>query len=350
MTLILSNEDAEQLLTMADCIGALDQAYRELAHGQSISAVSSDAYAPVGQTSAIYQLRLAAGVIPSTGIAALRLNSNIIAFENNRQVRLNESSGNRMTDLVLLFSAKSGLPLAIFPDSVVQRMRVGATSALAARHLARTDSKAVALLGAGWQAGAQAMGIAATHKIQTIRCYSPTKDRRDAFCKRMSERIGISITSAMSSEQAVRGADIVLCATNSSKHVFAQDWFEPGMHVGTIRGPELGPEVVSKADVIALHDRGPRDVAVTAQGANMPGAKHGIAGLPAVDKAPTLAELIAGIAPGRTSAEQKSCFLNLRGIGLQFAAVGGILYRKALAAGRGHEIPTDWFTQEPLAF
>src|SRR5689334_13765027 len=121
MTLILSNEDAEELLTMPDCVQALEQAYRELAHGQSISAVSSDAYAPVGQTQAIYQLRLAAGIIPSAGIAALRLNSDIIAFENNRQVRLPKSSGNRMTDLVLLFSAENGLPLAIFPDSVVQR-------------------------------------------------------------------------------------------------------------------------------------------------------------------------------------------------------------------------------------
>ena len=65
-------------------------------------------------------------------------------------------------------------------------------------------------------------------------------------------------------------------------------------------------------------------------------------------KAPTLGELVAGMAKGRSSAEQTSCFLNLTGIGLQFAAAGAALYRKAREAGAGRELPGEWFTEDVL--
>jgi ornithine cyclodeaminase/alanine dehydrogenase-like protein (mu-crystallin family) len=64
--------------------------------------------------------------------------------------------------------------------------------------------------------------------------------------------------------------------------------------------------------------------------------------------APTLGELVAGIAKGRSSAEQKSCFLNLTGIGLQFAAAGAALYQKAREAGAGRELPGEWFTEDVI--
>jgi ornithine cyclodeaminase/alanine dehydrogenase-like protein (mu-crystallin family) len=65
----------------------------------------------------------------------------------------------------------------------------------------------------------------------------------------------------------------------------------------------------------------------------------------AFDKLPTLPQLIAGEAQGRTSADQVTCFLNNIGLGFQFAAVGAIVYRKAREKGLGHDLPTDWFTE-----
>ncbi len=346
MTLMLTNEDAEDLLTMPDCIDALEQAYRGLALGDSVSAVNSDAITPTRLPEAIYQLKLMGGVIPALGVGALRLNSDVIAYRNNRQVKMALAPGKRYTGLVILFSVTTGEPLAIMPDGVMQRMRVGAASALGAKYLARVDSKTVGLIGAGWQAGAQAMAITATHQIEVIRCYSPTRDKREAFCREMSERSATPVHSVNTPEEAVRGADIVLCATNAFQQVFFEQWWEPGMHVGTIRGVELGADVVRRADVVAIHDRSLRGVSAVAKGIVLPENRMAIVGLPDIDRMPTLPELIAGIAPGRTSAQQKSCFLNLRGIGLQFAAVGAALLRKAAAAGRGRELPTDWFTED----
>jgi ornithine cyclodeaminase/alanine dehydrogenase-like protein (mu-crystallin family) len=121
------------------------------------------------------------------------------------------------------------------------------------------------------------------------------------------------------------------------------------MHVGTIRGAELEPDVVRRADVIAVHDRSVRAMMSVTRGIEMPKTRHAIPGVDdLIAKAPTLGDLIAGMAQSRRAADQTSCFLNLSGIGLQFAAVGAAFYRKAREAGRGRELPTEWFTEDVL--
>src|SRR6185436_14579674 len=256
MTLILSNDDVEALLPMPECIAALEEMYRELAHERAANALRSDAVSTTETADAVYSLKLMGGVVPSLGVGAVRLNSDIISFGAERQVKLPLAPGGRYTGLVLLFSSETGEPLAIFPDGVLQRMSVGATSAIAARHLAREDARTVAVLGAGAQAAGHVLAIAAMRKLDAIRCYSPTADKREAFCRDMEARTGVAMRGVSSPEEAVRGADIVLCATNSVKHVFAPEWLQPGMHVCTIRGPELDPGIVKVADLIAVHDRG----------------------------------------------------------------------------------------------
>ena len=116
----------------------------------------------------------------------------------------------RYVGLVLLFSTSTGEPLAIYPDGVVQRMRTGATSGVAAKYMAREDARIVALLGTGWQAGAQAMAICAARPVTRIRCYSPREEGRRAFATEMSAKLGVDVIAGASAREAVRGADIVL--------------------------------------------------------------------------------------------------------------------------------------------
>ena len=343
--LILSNEDAESLLTLSDCITALEQAYTEYAHGRAANAPRSDAVSITARPDAVYSLKLMGAVIPSLDVSVVRLNSDIISFGEKRQVKLPLAPGNRYTGLVLLFSVNTGEPLAIFPDGVLQCMRVGATSALATRYMARKNPRTAAVIGAGWQASGHIKAITALHALTEIRCYSPTRDKLVAFCDEMSKLTGVAVVPAASPEAAVKGADIVLCATNASQHVFKAEWLEPGMHVCTIRGPELEPGVVTQSDLVAVNDRVAHENFSVTQGVTLPKNRHSIAGLDP-KTTPTLGDLIAGLAPGRVSDEQKSCFVNLPGIGLQFAAVGGALYQKALAAKCGHELPTEWFTED----
>ena len=82
--------------------------------------------------------------------------------------------------------------MAIYPDGVVQRMRTGATSGLAAKYLAHKDARVAALLGTGWQAGSQAMAICAVRQIERIACYSPREDGRRSFAARAFNSSSIS--------------------------------------------------------------------------------------------------------------------------------------------------------------
>lgn len=343
--LILANEDAEQLLTMTDCITALEEAYREQAQQQAVNAQRSDVVTATQRPDAVYSLKLMGAVAHSLGVGVVRLNSDIISFANQRQKKLPLAPGDRYTGLVLLFSAITGEPLAIFPDGVVQRMRVGATSALGARYLARADARTVAVIGAGWQAGGHVMAIAALRELEEIRCYSPTREKLESFCSGMSRHTGVKVRPAASAEEAVKGAGIVLCATNAARHVFSERWLEPGMFVCTIRGPELEPGVVRQADLVVVHDRTIHENVHTTRGVILPVNRHVIEGLDVLS-APSLPDLVAGTVRGRSSAQQKTCFVNLPGTGLQFAAVGSVLYRKARAAGFGRELPTEWFTED----
>jgi ornithine cyclodeaminase/alanine dehydrogenase-like protein (mu-crystallin family) len=63
-------------------------------------------------------------------------------------------------------------------------------------------------------------------------------------------------------------------------------------------------------------------------------------------KTPVLADLIVGAVTGRRSEHEVTCFINNLGMGYQFAAAGAVVYRKAKESGLGHELPTDWFTQD----
>src|SRR5262249_6599316 len=163
--LLLSNEDAEELLTMSDCIEALEDAYREQAHEDAVNATRSDAVTLAGHSDRIYALKLMGAVVRGLGVGVVRLNSDIMSFANQRQKKLPLAPGGRYTGLVLLFSTETGEPLAIFPDGVLQLMRVGATSAIGARYLARKDARTVAVLGAGAQAAGHVRAISALRKL-----------------------------------------------------------------------------------------------------------------------------------------------------------------------------------------
>src|SRR5882724_9990956 len=189
MTLILSNQDVEKLLTMPECIDVLEEAYVELAEGRGVSRTRSDCITPTTRPDAVYGLKSMDGVIPKLGIAAVRINSDIVTFpktgNNVRREKIAAAPGARYTGLVLLFSTENGEPLAILPDGVMQRMRVGAANGLGIKYMARKNASTVGILGSGWQAGAQLMAACAVRDIETIRCFSPNRDRREAFAREM---------------------------------------------------------------------------------------------------------------------------------------------------------------------
>jgi ornithine cyclodeaminase/alanine dehydrogenase-like protein (mu-crystallin family) len=354
MTLILSNDDVEKLLTMPECIDVMEEAYVELAEGRGISRTRSDCITPTARPDAVYGLKTMDGVIPKLGIGAVRINSDILTFpkrgNNVRREKVPAAPNGRYCGLVLLFSTENGEPLAIFPDGVMQRMRVGAANGLGVKYLARADARRVGILGSGWQAGAQLMAVCAVRTVETIRCFSPNPANREAFAKQMSALLGVEVIPVAQTEDAVEGADIVMCATNTLDNVFFERWISPGIHLSSIKRPEIELKALKRADRVFLHshDASPnhvttRDLALAEKGEQRSWSSVGDLDF---KKLPTLPELITGKVEGRKSAQEVTCFMNNIGLGYQFAAAGAVVYRKAKLSGMGHELPTDWFTED----
>lgn len=351
MTLLLSNEEVDELLTMPACLAAVEDAYRELGHGRGINGVRSEMLTPTDREDALYALLTMGAVIPKFEIGAVRINSDILSWPRTetglRRVKVPGPDG-RYCGLVLMFSTTTGEPLAIFPDGVVQRMRVGAVSGLGAKYLARDDAKIVGLIGTGWQAGAQAMAICAVRPVEKIICYSTNAERCRAFAEEMSEKLGVEMVPASHAREAARGADVVMCATNSMQPILMADWIEPGMHVTSLKRLEMDPAVAKRATVAFTHVQDAQSYTVRAAGADLArdtdAQRDRLNEATGLAKMPTLTDLLLKKAPGRQSRQDVTLFLNYAGLGYQFAATGYAVLEQARNRGVGRDIPTDWFT------
>ncbi len=354
MTLILSNDDVARLLTVADCMAALEPAYVELARGKGINRTRSDSIiAHRSQPDAVYGLKSMDGIVPSLGVGAVRINSDVIAWptigNSQRRTKI-PAAGGRWVGLVLLFSTETGEPLAIMPDGVMQRIRVAAANGIAMKYMARPDASDVAIIGTGWQAGTQLIAACATRKVERIRCWSPSADNRAAFSAAMSSELGIEVCATADAESAIRGAHVVLCATSSIDPVFMGRWIEPGMHLSSIKKAEIENAGLKRCDRVVLHAHEDKPLHFVEDGADAAEAEvqKGWAEKDGIDFAalPVIADLISGATKGREKPDEVTAFLNNIGMGYQFAVAGAVVYRRAREEGVGHEMPTEMFTQD----
>ena len=361
--MILNNEEVSELLSMEKCLGHLEAAYRELSEGSAVNRPRSDLYLPATTTGGVYCFKTMEGGLTREKVVALRLNSDVIKWEEKGgrivKDKVPAAPGNKWVGLVLLFSAESGEPLAIFPDGIIQGIRVAASSALAARYLAREDAAVVGILGSGWQARAHAKAMCAVRPIKKILVHSPTKANREKFAVEVEKELGVSVDAVISGELVAERADILVAATNSVSRVVPPEWLKPGMHVTCVKITELGEETLRKVDRLVIHTRkwapdnyitGFNDEKVEAhdpidlltEGAKGPSVAPK---QPFWLGAPELKDVIAGKLPGRQSAKEITCFNNNIGLGIQFAALGKAIFDDAKAKGLGREIPTDWFLE-----
>lgn len=359
--LILNNEEIESLLSVELALGSLEKAYRQHAEGKAINRPRTDLYLPTGSEGGVYAFKSMEGGLAESRVAALRLNSDLVRWEERQgrtiKKKVPTAPGGKWVGLILLFSAETGELLAIFPDGVVQRLRVAATSALAAREMARPESSVLGLFGSGWQAGAHVPAFCAVRNIRKVQVFSPTKTNREAFAKAMTQRVGIPVEPMEKPDDVARGADILVAATNAITQVIFPEWLKPGMHFTCVKDCELGEETIRKADRVTIHARhfAPENY-IAGFGDDKIEAHDPIDFLregkapprpepPFWVEAPELKEIIGGKISGREKPEEITCFINNIGLGIQFAAVGSAVYAEARAKGVGREIPTEWFLE-----
>jgi ornithine cyclodeaminase/alanine dehydrogenase-like protein (mu-crystallin family) len=350
MTLILTNDDVQKAFDVKQCLEVMAESYREQAASRAVNRPTCHSYLAHSRPNATYSFKSVDGGVGKYGILALRVTSDVVEEQRvHGSVRLEKlplAGRGLFVGLVQLFSVETGELMAIMPDGLIQQTRVGVTSALAMKTLARKNSEVLGLIGSGGQARAHYRFMTAIMPFKKVKVFSPSRDHRKAFVEEMTRETGVPGEAVDSAELAARGADVVCSATNSSEPVLKIDWLEPGVHYNSIREFETDLAVLEKSDVVAIHTRfgGIQHYQPPGIVEDMPGVRR--------EKPrdwsryPDISDLIAGKVPGRVHDRQITFFLNNVGTGVQFAAMGYCAYRGAKAQGLGREIPSEWFMQD----
>jgi alanine dehydrogenase len=325
--LVLSRADLERLLPPVDVIDALASAFGRLAGGGVTVPARSALEAGDGGLLLVMPARSHA-----TGAEPGSLGTKLVTVHPRNRDR---DLPTIQASYVLLDEA-TGTSLALLEGTYLTQLRTGATSALAARYLARHDSRRAVCFGAGPQAGLQLRCLAAVLPLERVTVVGRDPARARAFVATMGRALGIPVALAADARAAVREAEIVTCATTSPVPVLLGADIVPGAHVDAVGAfrpteRELDTEAVRRARVVvdtyagALEEAG--DVLLPMREGAI-GRAHVVA---------ELAELVTGRVPGRTRADEITLFKSV-GFALEDLVAARLAYNRAIDAGVGTRV------------
>jgi len=324
--LVLSRVDLERLLPPADVIEAMAAVFRLHAEGQAVAPPRTGM--PVGDDGVLLVMPAAAGERGAPAVAGAKL----VCVQPTNRARGHPT----VYASYVLVDGTTGQSLAYLEGTYLTAVRTGATSALAARLLARPDARRVTCFGAGVQAGFQLACLAAVRSLERVAVVGRDPVRARSFAAAMAKRLAVPVEVTGDARAAVRDADIVTCATTSATPVVFGADLSPGTHldlVGAFRPDDR------EADSEAL--RRSRLVVDTYEGA-WAGAGDVLIPLRegAFDRSHVSAELsevLVGAKPGRARADEITIFKSV-GWALEDLAAARLAYNRARSAGLGTEV------------
>jgi len=317
MTLHLSEAEVRALLTMPMAVEAVEDISRKQANGEVVVHPRRRFELPGGR---FFHY-----------MAAADYTSGYLAMKQYTFVR------GQLRFLVPLYEIASGDLVALIEGDYMGQLRTGAASGVATKYLARRDARIAAIIGTGGQARTQLEAVATVRRLETVHVFGRDAQRREAFCKEMTERVGVPVRPAASASEAARGADIVCTATTASHPVVVGADLTAGMHINAIGANhahkrELDNEAVASADVIVVDS-----IEQSRQEASdLILAFHGDESCWTGVK--RLADVVAGKASGRTSEGEVTLFKS-NGIASWDLAVAMKVYALARQKGLGRELP-----------
>lgn len=325
-TLLLTDEEVNSLLSMGEVIDAVERAFMEKSLGRA--QMPSKVYLFYHKYSG--DLRVMPSYLEKDDISAVKIvNSH---FENRMKYNLPT-----VMAVVVLVDPRNGFPLAIMGGKAITDIRTGAAGGIAAKYLARKDSKIVGLIGAGAQARTQMAALLYVYgKLEEVRVWSPSATKEE-FASEMQLKYGdlCRIVPVDTVKEAVENADIVVTTTPSRKPLVMDDVVSLGMHFNCIGADapgkeELDPAILKRAKIV-VDDW---EQAIHSGEINVPISKGIISRENILGE---IGEVIAGLKPGRESDEEITIFTST-GLAVQDAVTAQIAYEKALKKNVGRFI------------
>lgn len=313
--LYITEDDVKRVLTISDAVGLVERGLVDRARRLAVDVPRQRARIPQGA------LNILQGAAPLAGVVGYK------AYY---------ATPHGSHSHVHLYDAEVGAPLAMIEASYFNVVRTGAASGVATRHLARGNAAVVGQIGAGRIGAGQLEAVCSVRPVRSARVYARTPDKLEAFCRRMSETLGIEVTPAASAETAVRGADIVNVITPSSTPVLFGAWLESGQHVNAagsnaLSRHELDMAAMRRCELIVVDSR---ETARRECGDILPLVEAGLANW---DALPEIGEVAAGLRPGRTSDGQVTLYES-HGMAIQDLYVAAKVLELARVQGLGRKV------------
>lgn len=362
-TLLLDAATARELLSMADCVEAVEEGFRALAAERvrvpprsriDLPELAGVAFfmpaAVVGPASAgaaqvtpasSRTTRLNAVVAPaspgSPRGADAAVGTKVVTVFDGNPVRGLPS----VLSLYVLLDAGTGAPACVMDGRYLTNVRTGAATGVAVRRLAPDEPLRVGLVGLGVQALYQLLGVATVRAIEGVAAYSPSGERRRPWAQRIGRAIGREVEMVSSAEAAVRGASLVILATSHAGPVADGAWLAPGatvcavgMHAAEPWRGELDPETLRRADRVVCDAVD----AVARESGDIIGAVRD--GIVRAEELVDLADVVAGRADGRRSRDELVVFRSV-GLAVEDLFAARMLYARARERGAGTAFTFD---------
>jgi ornithine cyclodeaminase len=323
--LIVNATEVEQLLPMPECIGAMAEAFTSLAHGEVHQPLRTIFRPPEIKGVLAMMPTFRASPSPLFGLKA------ICVFPGNAAIGKDAHQGG-----VMLFDGTTGEPLALVNASAITAIRTAAVSALATRLLAREDAFDLAIIGAGVQARPHLLAMNCVRALKRVRIAGRSLESARRFANEMQlhfPTVTPKIEPVENVEAAVRDASIIVTATTSREPVLQREWISAGAHINAIgtyspKARELDTRTIVEATLFV--DR--RESALNEAGDYLIPASEGVIGPDHIRA--DLGEVLIGVHPGRTSADEITVFKSL-GLAMEDLAAAALVYQKAQETNAG---------------
>ena len=310
---MLSQAEVTALLDLDRLLDALEEGFR---------AVSSGKVEVPGRTAVTTEHDGWLGTMPGYG-AGLGLGVKLVSvFPHNDAAGLPSHQA-----LIALFDPATGSPVAVMDGTRITAIRTAGAAAVSTRHLARKDSRVLAIIGAGVQGHAHLEIFPRVRDFQEIRIAS-----RAIYSARKLAALNPKAHAVESFEEAARGADVIAMCTHSSTPVVKREWVGRGTHVTSVGYSAPHGEL----------DRALADAAnlfVESRAAAFSAPPAGCMELAGMDpeKASEMGEVLLGKRPGRGSDDEITVYKSM-GHAVEDLVASGLVYREAKARGAGSTV------------
>ncbi|RJS88733.1 hypothetical protein CW700_06885 [Candidatus Bathyarchaeota archaeon] len=312
--LFIKDEDVKRLVTMREAMEAVEGAFAELARGRALM--------PLRSTMMLQRYGGSISLMPSyleeAGVVATKI---ISIYPRNPERGLPTSIAQ-----VVVNDPKTGRFIAVMEASYLTALRTGAVTGVAARYLAREDSRVAAIIGCGVQGRTQAWAVVESRNIEVLRCYDLSRERSRSFAEEVSRELGVDVLPVETGREAVEGADIVVTTTTSKTPVIRREWLGERVHISAIGSFYPDHREIDTATV--------RDAKVVVDSREAVLEEAGDLIIPLKEGAITedhiyaeLGELIIGLKPGRTRDDELTLFKSV-GLAIQDSAVAALVIKK----------------------